>query len=413
MNRIKGGIVNMSSCSFNRIRLPLLMGMMVILGWLGESANLQAQSTEGTPNIQKKWTFNAPGDPWLGEPTPTADAVYFITSDDHLIAIDSITGQLRWRFDPGTGKRHSPEHEGVCALSFPAPAVFGALVLFSSSAGSLYAIEANTGARKWSCITEAVLMSEPVFADGKFFFWTDEGDLYALDAVTGTEKWKVKMPCEAASILQPTEGAGVLTCPCRNDGSVIAFDLETGRQRWKWNQTVKGDDWFCHGWFCRGMRIKAVGYTVFIGTGACGQLVALDSLTGKLVWNAQLQTQQDNAGIFLKAATLDTVIAQTEDGNLYALSAVTGEEKWRFQMAVASWSTKCAIEAGTVYIIENNGNLQALEEDSGKRKWDRRLVGQIRSRNYGDGFSPPQYFVVANGVIYVVTPDGTLTAYVM
>jgi outer membrane protein assembly factor BamB len=159
------------------------------------------------------------------------------------------------------------------------------------------------------------------------------------------------------------------------------------------------------------MRIKAVGYTVFIGTGDCGQLVALDSLTGKLVWNAQLQTQQDNAGIFLKAATLDTVIAQTEDGNLYALSAVTGEEKWRFQMAVASWSTKCAIEAGTVYIIENNGNLQALEEDSGKRKWEARLSGQKRSRSDDDGFSPPQYLAVSSGLIYVVGPDGSLTAY--
>jgi outer membrane protein assembly factor BamB len=159
------------------------------------------------------------------------------------------------------------------------------------------------------------------------------------------------------------------------------------------------------------MRIKAIGDRVFVGTGECRQVAALESLTGKLVWDAQLQTQQDNAGIFLKAATLETVIAQTEDGNIYAFSAATGNLKWRFSTGVHAWTIQCAIDAGTVYILHNNGYLDTLEEDTGKRKWEARLSGQKRSRSDDDGFSPPQYLAVSSGLIYVVGPDGSLTAY--
>ncbi|MHB8204596.1 MAG: outer membrane protein assembly factor BamB family protein, partial [Desulfomonilaceae bacterium] len=205
-----------------------------------------------------------------------------------------------------TGKRYSEEDMGADAGSLPSSAVSGGQVFFSSHDGSLYALDSATGAKKWRFTTEAAWLSEPVALDGKVFIGTDEGDLCALDAVTGAKKWSVKMPHEAASISEPAAGASVVMYPSLIGGTIIAFDQETGRQRWKWNQTAKDEDWLCHG-----MRIKAVGYRVFVAAGECGQVAALESLTGKLAWDAQLQGRQDDTGTFLKAATLETVIAQT------------------------------------------------------------------------------------------------------
>lgn len=402
-------MVNMSSSSFRRIKLPLLLPIIAMLGWFWESSNIQAQSTEGNPHLQEKWTFLAPDDTWLGQPTLTADAVYFITSDDNLIAIDSMNGNLRWLFDPGTGKRYSPEHMGACVNFLPAPAIFGGLALFSSSSGNLFAIDAMTGVKKWSYHTEAVWMSGPVVADGNVLIGTDEGVLYALDIVTGTQKWKVKSPCEAENTLQPVVGPGsaMYAYACMNEGSaVIAFDMETGHQRWKWNRTTKDEESICI------MGLKALGHSVLVSSG-CGPLVSLDSLTGKLLWKPKLQSQKDNTAIFVKAATLDTVIARTEDGSLLALNATTGKERWRCRVTADLLSTQCVIDAGTVYLLDDNGILQAVAEDSGKRKWDVKLSGSKRLRSNDKDFSPPHYLVVANGVIYVVGSDGALTRYDM
>ncbi|MHB8204527.1 MAG: hypothetical protein ACYDHG_12595, partial [Desulfomonilaceae bacterium] len=99
-DRTKGGIAIMLSCSFHRMRFPLLLGMVVMLGWLSNSHDVQAQSTGNKPSIQKKWTFKAPSNVWLGQPVPVGDS-FFITSDDHLNAVDTQTGRMRWRFGPG------------------------------------------------------------------------------------------------------------------------------------------------------------------------------------------------------------------------------------------------------------------------------------------------------------------------
>jgi outer membrane protein assembly factor BamB len=208
------------------------MGMMVILGWLGESSNLQAQSTGGKPAIQKKWSFKAPSGCWLGQPVLDGDSVYFITSADYLIALETRTGKMRWRFNPGTGNRYSEEDMNADAGSFPAPSVSGGLVFFSSHNGALYAVDTATGAEKWRFGTQEAWLSEPVSFGGKVFVGTDEGNLCALDAVTGSKKWSVTMPREAASVSAPAVGAGVVVYPSLIGGVVNAFDLETGRQRW-------------------------------------------------------------------------------------------------------------------------------------------------------------------------------------
>lgn len=396
----------MSSCSFLRMTLPLFLGIIVMLGSLWESSNLQAQSTGGKPTIQKKWSFKAPSGSWLGQPVLDGDSVYFVTSADHLIAIDTRTGKMRWRFDSGTGKRYSEEDMNADAGSFPAPTVSGGLVFFSSHNGTVYAIDTASGSEKWRFRAQAAWLSEPVSFGGKVFVGTDEGNLYALDTVTGSKKWSVTMPRDAASVSAPAVGAGVVVYPSLIGGVVNAFDQETGHQRWKWKQTVKEEDWLCHG-----MRVLAEGYRMFIGAGGCGQVAALESLTGRLAWDGQIPTQQDAPEVFLKVASLETVLAQAEDGVLYAFNSVNGKIKWKFSVRGGSWSAKCSIEAGTFYVLETDGRLSALDEDSGKRKWEARLSGQKRSRSDDDGFSPPQYLAVSSGLIYVVGPDGSLTAY--
>ena len=394
----------MSSFFCHRMRFAFLLGMVVILGWLWNSPDVQAQSTGGKPSFQKKWTFTTKDRVRIGRPVPAGDAVYFNTFNDHLIALDAATGHLRWTFDPGTGKKYSDDDFTGEAGSFPAPAVLGDHVFFASHDGCLYAVDAKTGARKWRFVSEKALPSEPVAFNGKVFFGDIEGDLYAIDAATGFKKWSVNIPGEVSNIASPTLGAGVVFFTSLFGPSVNAFDIETGRERWRWKD---GDDSLC-----QGASIVSAGYRVYLAGGMCGKLAAFESLTGKMVWDIKFPARENDPIAFLNDAALETVLVSGPNSILYALSAATGKEKWRTSRgAFQGWGMNPTIAKGTVYYLAN-GNLNAVEEDSGKLKWNVKLDSLKSQNNFRSPYDR-NVLSLFDGTLYLIAPDNSLTAYSM
>jgi outer membrane protein assembly factor BamB len=386
------------------MRFSFLFGMVVMLGLLWNSQDVQAQSTGGKPNIQKKWTFTTKDRVRLGKPVPEGDAVYFNTFNDHLIALDAATGRLRWTFDPGTGKKYSDDDFTGEAGSFPPPAVLGDQVFFASHDGCLYAVDTKTGARKWRFVSEKALPSEPVASNGKVFFGTIEGDMYAIDAATGFKKWSVNISGEVSNIASPTLGAGVVFFTSLFGPSVNAFDLETGRERWRWKDAEND--------LCQGASVVSAGYRVYLGAGMCGHLAAFDSLNGRQVWNVNLPSKNDMQTAFINDAALETVLVSGQPDNLYAFSAATGKQKWTIPFGNRQgWGMSPTIAKGTVYYV-GNGNLNAVDEDSGRPKWSVRLDSLKSSGNYGSKYDRNMLYL-SDGTIYLIAPDNSVTAYSM
>ncbi len=64
-------------------------------------------------------------------------------------------------------------------------------VYVGSTDGSLYALEATTGAERWRAPMDGpVRQSAPAVVDGSVYVVAGEA-LRALDAATGTERWRV------------------------------------------------------------------------------------------------------------------------------------------------------------------------------------------------------------------------------
>ena len=154
------------------------------------------------------------------------------------------------------------------------PLVIGDTLYVSTSWGPkyVYALDAATGARKWTYepdIPDDVLQfaccdvdSRGVaYADGKIFVGRLDGKLVALDAKTGKELWK-------ADVVDYTQGSVITSPPLVVKdmvitgfgggeygvrGSLQAYDIKTGKQVWKTytvplkdepnGDTWKGDIW--------------------------------------------------------------------------------------------------------------------------------------------------------------------------
>ncbi len=222
------------------------------------------------------------------------------------------------------------------------PIVIGNTLYVSTSWGPkyVYALDAATGARKWTYepeIPEDVLQYAccdvnnrgVTFADGKIFVGRLDGKLTALDAATGKALW-------TADVVDYKQGSVITSPPLvvRDKvitgfgggeygvrGSLQAFDLNTGKQVWKTftvpapgepgSDTWKGDTGLRGGgaaWLVGSYDPKTD--TVYWGTSNPGP------------WNTAVRSSGD--GNFGKLTNLYTASTLALDPN-------TGRIKWHIQ----------------------------------------------------------------------------------
>ena len=226
------------------------------------------------------------------------------------------------------------------------PIVIGDTLYVSTSWGPryVYALDAQSGARKWTYepeIPDDVLQyaccdvnSRGVsYADGKIFVGRLDGKLAALDAKTGEELWVAKVVDykQGSVITSPPlivkdkviTGFGGGEYGAR--GSLQAYDIKTGKELWRtWtvpgpgepgNDTWKGDSWQHGGgvpWLVGSYDPKT--NTVFYGTSNPGP------------WNTAVRSTGD--GNYGKLRNLYT-------SSTLALDADTGKIKWHLQSTPA------------------------------------------------------------------------------
>jgi outer membrane protein assembly factor BamB len=96
-----------------------------------------------------------------------------------MVALDAETGSVRWRYD-------RPSH----AQPYTA-AVASSSAFVVSEDGAVASIEAQTGAIRWSVMTETPIEALPSIADGVVYVAGNDGPVSALDATTGARRWSV------------------------------------------------------------------------------------------------------------------------------------------------------------------------------------------------------------------------------
>ena len=120
-----------------------------------------------TEIISPKWKFKTAGEV-SSSPVVSGGVVYFGCCDKHLYAVDSKTGEEKWKFNTGDG--------GVDS----SPVVSDGVVYFGSYDFHFYAVNIKTGGEKWKFETGDCIYSTTV-SDGVVYFGGDDTCIYAYD----------------------------------------------------------------------------------------------------------------------------------------------------------------------------------------------------------------------------------------
>ncbi len=258
-----------------------------------------------------------PGDAPLGSSVRLAGA-HVIVGDEAVVAFDRTSGRQAWRFVPRQGRG-----AGIFLGD-----VGQGLVLAGSVSGDIYAIDAASGAQRWTRrlrrpLTTAVY--PPVFAAGRVvvaFTGFDRrlsGGVAAFDR-DGRPLWMRRLP-EGVGATGAVTLDGTTAIVGTTDGAFRAYSVVDGRARWSLPRRP--------GTGARGRDIRALARS--------GRVLVAGSLDGALV-GYDLDTRQqrwcytdgpDGAAALRLAADADHVYAPYTDGSLVAVSLGTGREKWR------------------------------------------------------------------------------------
>ncbi len=151
-------------------------------------------------------------------------AVYFISFDLMLYALDAATGELRWRSDIGN-----------FAASSPAIGPDGT-IHFGSFDGCVYAVEHHGGSVRWKRPTGGPIYATPAIADdGTLYLGSSDGSFYALSP-EGAVLWTFYTgdAIRSSAAIGPDPEGRCAHLVYFGGGNGVIYALEPGGQR-RWS----------------------------------------------------------------------------------------------------------------------------------------------------------------------------------
>jgi len=346
-----------------------------------------------------RWRFKAKG-AIASSPAVASGLVCFSSLDGAIQALDIATGKLAWTFQTGGERRFTaPGIHGAQPRTevmpdpfdvfLSSPAVADGMLFVGSGDQHVYALDVATGSLRWKVKTGDVVHASPAVAGGKVYIGSFDRTMYALDAHTGATRWTFQTGDDPdihnqigiASSAAVAEGRVFFGC---RDGFFYALDATTGALLWKHDNHK--------GWVIASPAVQ--GGRVFFPTSDGQRFKALETATGKLVFDQPMKAVSFSS----PAIAGNRIVYGTSDGWLHVMDLETGAP-------VADFQTEgCRLNGKTYLDAQGQMIGSALYPDG---TLDGMVIGLERMFSLGSILSSP---VVANGLVYVGSSDGTLYA---
>jgi outer membrane protein assembly factor BamB len=337
-------------------------------------------------------------------PTVAHGVVYVGTNGGSLYAIDEASGAVRWTYRGGNGFKSNPLVYGGLVIVGEGNADSTTFesrkrVRVGSGSSGLVAIDAETGRRRWYYPLTGTGQPTSTIVDGVLFHHDGDGMLVALDPRTGKQIFSRNVHAVASMVgAVPVDGGLIVTSgifpnrvmAIRRSSGDVAWTYELPKESSGLGDCPPASDgrWI----FCDYLAPVAKGPPVDPGVNAQERAFALDTRTGKKVWDVALEPG-------MVPPRNESAIPLLYRGRLYLGSAVapymhaidprTGQVLWSKQV---HGTVKGGLVAhkGIVYFGDLSGYLWAIDSGSG------RVIG---SRNTGTSYNVGSPIIVGGSLI--------------
>ncbi|MEN6521254.1 MAG: PQQ-binding-like beta-propeller repeat protein [Armatimonadota bacterium] len=323
-------------------------------------------------------------------PSVFGDTAYF-SSGDHIFAVDTAVGNLKWKFPAGPEGLKSAVKTGIT--------IWEDLLFFGGMDGKLYALNAATGLMSWTFSMESAIRSTPIVSNGTVFVGSDDNNLYAVDARSGELSWTSGFRTNDDVAASPAISPGIVVFTSL-DANIYAANSATGKIRWTYRLPTS-----------TAQSIPVVsGNMVLIPSG--NSIYVLSVKSGQLRYVINLQS--DVATPIAVAGDDVYVVCRNWKLYAYTVGLSAAKAKWAAAPDLKIPVTAPPVVAGdTVFVGTSRGMVYAFSAETGNLTWNYTNTPSIvgnnnQSADFTSISAPP---VVANNSLFVLTDDGSLRCF--
>lgn len=382
--------------------------------------------------LKLKWTHTL-DTPVQTTPTVVGDTTFFGTISGYQFALDSATGEQKWKFFAGYASE-SMANRGVRSSS----QYYDGRIYFGTGLAKVHCVDATTGKELWQTVIDEqaaknrtqIFFSPTVYKD-KVYIGTSsaEAQIACLDAKTGKFRWRFYVVPDrsrkgsgsvwtSAAIDEPSNTVYFVTGSVKSfmppdpmlfTESIIAFDCDTGEMIW-YDQARPADvfdlDYSCHPMIFDAMHpSREQEIRKCVAAGNKGGMFCFNRHTGERYWKTMLTGAGPAGGgpapnstavaynrVFV-VSNATGVRGRQALSVTAALHAYTGDIMW--------WIANPATINGPVAVANQvfyqglaDGMLEAIDVRNGEQLWKYQLPGMVRSG-----------MAIANGTLYTSTGD--------
>lgn len=244
------------------------------------------------------------GSPLRSAPSVDRDALYLISADNQLIAMDVTTGTILWQ--------HRGILENASLLGTAIPAASEGTIIATYSSGEVFALTAATGKPIWN---DSLILPQRTAA------------LNAFSGIGGSPVI-----------------AGSLVYTLSQNGLAAANDIRTGIRAWERPLTSTTTPWVA------GDMLYALSST--------GSVVALYGKDGQVAWKADIPTGEEEILWNGPVVIGNAVFVFSSEGVAYALDAATGKPVGERDFADGAVSPP-AFAQGIMFVLDASSTLHA------------------------------------------------------
>jgi outer membrane protein assembly factor BamB len=270
-----------------------------------------------------------------------ADGVVVTTTNPPSVYLLGRDGRVRW-------------HAAADELVLGQPAL-GAHVVVVGGTTSVIAYSRSDGSRRWTLHRDGSPSSLAV-ADGAVLVGDDAGTLSAVNAATGATRWSVRFPGAlwSGARVDPASGAVVATWHQTPTPAVRVLDLGTGALRWE-----APTDRFTAAPSVHGGRV-----VLAVGDGnRHARVEARDLATGEVRWQTPMPASFEEA---IEPAVDDHAVAVVDHfGVVSVLDPATGHLRWQRDLADVLVGTRVVLTSQRLAFTSYAGVLHVLDRRDG------------------------------------------------
>lgn len=340
----------------------------------------------------------------LSVPPVAADGrIFILDAEQTVFAVDANTGKTIWKEELDSGnKRDRRAFGGGLAVS-------GDKLIVASGFGFVAALDVSSGAEVWKRETEAPMTGSPAINGQRIYIVSNNNEFSVLSLEDGSLQWADQAIAESARVLSSPSPAAIedMVVTPYSSGEVIAYLPANGRRLWTDSLTRANR-------FTPISAINDIASRPVLSAGMVyassqsGVLAAIDGRSGTRVWALPFGTTQAPliAGEFLYAVGVD--------GQLVCVESVTGRVVWVEQLPNYENMEKRKnrisyagplLASGRLITVSSDGRLSAYAPQTGALVEEQQLVKTGRFGADAGFFLEP---IAYDGRILVLADNGTL-----